>query len=108
MIIVGVRSLFCCCHGYSLVVQIYEDADDPNVSVDVVMVTELTTYQQTIVESYSFKFSYSNGKNGATNGSVEIFRYVITNCNWWINTHAHMCILIHMYDHTHNNISSDN
>ena len=31
----------CCCHGYHLVVQIYEDADDPNVSVDVVMVTVL-------------------------------------------------------------------
>ena len=45
MIVVGVRLLFCCCHDYLLVVQIYEDADDPNVSVDVVMVTELTTYQ---------------------------------------------------------------
>ena len=28
------------------------------------------------MESYSFKFSYSNGKNGVTNGSVEIFRYI--------------------------------
>ena len=31
------------------------------------------------MESYSFKFTYSNGKNGAANGgSVEIFRYIIS------------------------------
>ena len=45
MIVVGVSLLFCCCHGYHLVVQIYENADDPNVSVDFVIVTELITYQ---------------------------------------------------------------
>lgn len=31
---------YLCCHGYHVVVQIYEDADDPNVSIDIVMVTK--------------------------------------------------------------------
>jgi len=30
----------CCCHGYYVMLQIYEDVNDPNVSI-VVMVTKL-------------------------------------------------------------------